>query len=366
VREQLRIAQGEPLGYQQRDITWTGHAIEARLYAEDPDRGFLPTTGTLDAFKPALEPAVRWDSGVVQGSEVGVDFDPMLAKVIAHRPTRSEASAALALALENLHVGGVVTNRDFLAATLRHPVFLAGDTTTDFIERVDPATTGAADLASTSGAPSDADISAILAALWWQGARRADDQLWGFAPSNWRNGVLPAQRIELRLGTGSEPVTVGYRARRDGSFVFESGHRAVVHRWSPDHLDAEIDGLRLLRAVTPVEVGDQSVLHLQTATGTVTVEQLPRFPLPGSDTPSGGLTAPMPGIVLDVRCQAGDTVTAGTLLVVLEAMKMEHHLVAPVDGVVTELAVAVGQQVDNGALLLTLEPAADTETGAHP
>ncbi|HEY1762536.1 MAG TPA: biotin carboxylase N-terminal domain-containing protein, partial [Acidimicrobiales bacterium] len=139
VREQLRIAQGEELGYDQADIRVGGHAIEVRLCAEDPESGFLPATGTLDAFETPREPAVRWESGVERGSVVTVDFDPLLAKVIAHAPTRLEAARTLALALEGLHLGGVVTNRDFLAATLRHERFLAGDTTTDFIEHADPA-----------------------------------------------------------------------------------------------------------------------------------------------------------------------------------------------------------------------------------
>ena len=133
VREQLRVAGGAELGYDQGDIDWTGSAIEVRLYAEDPDNDFLPATGTLSAYRPADEPTVRWDSGVEEGSVVGVDFDPMLAKVIAHAPTRAEAAGRLALALERMHLGGVVTNRDFLVATLRNEAFLAGDTTTDFI-----------------------------------------------------------------------------------------------------------------------------------------------------------------------------------------------------------------------------------------
>ena len=155
VREQLRVAGGAELGYDQDDIDWSGSAIEVRLYAEDPDNDFLPATGTLSAYRPADEPVVRWDSGVEEGSVVGVDFDPMLAKVIAHGPTRAEAAGRLALALERMHLGGVVTNRDFLVATLRNEAFLAGDTTTDFIDRIDPA--------GSQAAP-DTAMAAIVAA----------------------------------------------------------------------------------------------------------------------------------------------------------------------------------------------------------
>ena len=168
VREQLRIAAGEPLGYGQDDVAFDGHAIEARLYAEDPDNGFLPAIGRVDAFAPSVEPMVRWDSGVEQGTNVGVDFDPMLAKVIAHGPTRAEAAGRLALALERLHLGGVTTNRDFLAATLRSSAFLAGDTTTDFIDRIPPSSYAVSDTAQ------QLFRAATLGGLWIQGKNRAD------------------------------------------------------------------------------------------------------------------------------------------------------------------------------------------------
>ena len=202
VREQLRVAAGERLDLAQSDVTITGHAIEARLYAEDAAAGFLPATGTLAAFRPPAEPAVRWDSGVEAGSVVGVDFDPMLAKVIAHGPTRTEAAGRLARALERLHVGGVTTNRDFLAAALRHEEFLAGDTTTDFIERlgdalVDPGrgTQGDADQVDD-----DTDVSvgaAIAAAMWLQGANRAEAAVLATVPSGWRNARLPRERVTV-------------------------------------------------------------------------------------------------------------------------------------------------------------------------
>jgi propionyl-CoA carboxylase alpha chain len=139
VREQLRIAQGEPLGYGQDEVALSGHAIEARLYAEDPANGFLPTTGRLLHWQPSPSARARFDSGVESGSLIDIEFDPMLAKIVTHAPTRREAALRLARALETTRVQGLVTNRDFLVAVLRTPEFLAGDTTTDFIERVSPA-----------------------------------------------------------------------------------------------------------------------------------------------------------------------------------------------------------------------------------
>lgn len=345
VREQLRVAGGAELGYDQGDIDWTGSAIEVRLYAEDPDNDFLPATGTLSAYRPADEPTVRWDSGVEEGSVVGVDFDPMLAKVIAHAPTRAEAAGRLALALERMHLGGVVTNRDFLVATLRNEAFLAGDTTTDFIERVDPA--------GSQEAP-DTAMAAIVAAMWIQGRNRADDRVWGFARSNFRTGSLPPQSIEFETAT-DETHRIEYSLRRNGGFTLGSGETVLVHEWTPDDIELEIDGRRLRAAVTVAD----GVGYVTLGRTTVTLSVKPRFAIPGSELPTGGLVAPMPGSVIELRCAIGDTVAAGQVLVVLEAMKMEHHITAPFDGTVTELPIAVGDQVENGALLLTIEESAD-------
>jgi propionyl-CoA carboxylase alpha chain len=342
VREQLRIAAGEPLGYEQHEVVWTGHAIEARLYAEDPAAGFLPATGTLDAFVPAPEPTVRWDVGIEAGSVVGVHFDPMLAKVIAHAPTRAEAAGRLALALERLHVGGVTTNRHFLAATLRHPAFLDGDTTTDFIERAAPAAALALDEDALRKV-------ATVAALWLQGANRAAAPVLGGIPSGWRNARLPDQQVELTVGDATIDVT--YQARRDGSFRVGTDGQARVHRWTPEEIDVDLDGRRSTHRVT--RAGDR--LHVQVVGGTVDLDVVPRFPPPATLAAAGGLVAPMPGVATDVRVAAGDHVHAGQVLVVLEAMKMEHHITAPVDGTVTEVRVHPGSQVHNGDVLLVLE-----------
>jgi propionyl-CoA carboxylase alpha chain len=354
VREQLRIAAGEPLGYGQQAITSRGHAIEARLYAEDPAAGFLPATGSLTAFAPAPEPEVRWDSGVEAGSVVGLDFDPMLAKVVAHAPTRGEAAARLARALEGLHLGGVTTNREFLAAALRHPAFLAGDTTTDFIDRVAPA-------ATLELGDDELMRVATLAALWVQGDNRSRASVLSTMPSGWRNARLPAQRVTLAYG--GRTVTVSYRARRDGRFALggaedPDGGSARVHRWTPTSIDGEVNGRRTSARVT--RDGDR--LYVQAPGGTVAFDVVPRFVVPGAAAATaGGLMAPMPGIVLDVRCAPGDVVDARQTLVVLEAMKMEHHVRAPADGVVAEVRVAKGQHVENGAVLLVLDPVGEDE-----
>ena len=353
VREQLRIAAGAPLGYEQHDVVWSGHAVEARLYAEDVAAGFLPATGTLDAFEPPSDPAVRWDAGVTAGSEVGVQFDPMLAKVIAHAPTRTEAAGRLGLALERLHVGGVTTNRDFLAATLRHPAFLAGDTTTDFIERVSPPAALALDDDAVHHV-------AAVAALWLQGRNRASAPVLAAIPSGWRNARLPAQQVALALGERTVEVT--YRPQRDGSFTLDDRWRARIHEWAPDRIDVEIEGRRSTHRVS--RVADR--LHVQVPGGTVDLDVVPRFTLPGAVAVAGALVAPMPGVATDVRVTAGERVRAGQVLVVLEAMKMEHHIAAPVDGTVADVRVQTGSQVHNGDLLLVLEPLDDGDHSGGP
>ena len=348
VREQLRVAEGEELGYGQDDLAINGHAIEARLYAEDPTRNFLPSPGTIEVWRPAPRGLARFDSGVESGSEVSVEFDPMIAKVIAHAPTRREAAAKLARALEQTALQGLRHNRDFLVATLREPAFLAGDTTTDFIERIDPPRRRELDAQSLS----DAAIAAAMAA---QAAHRASAKVLAAFRSGWRNSLMPPERTKFRHG--DDEIAVGYRSQRDGTFKVTLGEdeprTVAVFGVGGGQVDLEIDGRRLQLAITGLE--DRWLVH-----GTdfdVELTELPRLPPPGLLEIKGGLTAPMPGNVLATHVQQGDDVREGQLLLILEAMKMQHRIVAPFDGSVKELHVSEGDQVDNGALLVMLEEA---------
>ena len=343
VREQLRLAQGEELGYRQEDIDLRGHSIEVRLCAEDPLVGFLPATGTLVAFAPSSEPRLRWESGVEEGSSVTVDFDPLLAKIISFAPTREVAAAALALGLERLHLGGVTTNRDFLVNVLRNEHFLNAETTTDFIERFDPLRTLALD---------DDELTrvACAAALWLQGRHRADAHVLADIPSGWRNARLPRQRVELLYGESS--IAVDYVRRRDGTFDLGELGYAVVHDWSEDHIDVEVNARRRRARVT--QAGGH--LYVQSLHGTVDFEVKERFQVRRPEAQAGGLSAPMPGRVLDVRVSPGQRVHQGETLIVLEAMKMEHVISANADGTVDEVLVAKDDQVESGAALLTMRP----------
>jgi len=249
-----------------------------------------------------------------------------------------------------MHLGGVTTNRDFLVATLRHEAFLAGDTTTDFIERNAPA------MESTVAAATTQQL-AIAAAMWLQGDNRASARVLDRVPSGWRNARMPAQHVALAVDDVEHDI--GYRRRRDGSFAVEGGQVAIVHRWSPDDLDVEVDGIRRTVRITLAAGPSGEHLHLTGGGTTTTFRVVPRFSVPGSEAPSGGLVAPMPGRVLEIRAAMGDTVTKGQTMLLLEAMKMEHHMTAPFDGTVTEVRVATGDQVDNGSVLLVINPTDD-------
>ncbi len=343
VREQIKISSGEAISFTQEDLVPIGHAVEARLYAEDPSKEFLPATGEILAFSPPKEPYVRWDSGVEKGSFVGVEFDPMLAKVISHGSSRTEAILNLARALEKLHLAGITTNRNFLVSTLRHNKFLKGETTTDFIDSNSPEP----NLQLTED---DIKKASITVALWLQNKNRKNAIVLKSIPSGWRNGRLPSQEVSL-LYSG-EKVTVSYKTKRDGSFVFDNGSTATINHCSAEHIEAEVDGERMTSLITE---GKESI-HLQTSQGTVSFEILPRFEPPVLQIAEGSLVAPMPGVVLEIRVSNGDTVSAGDTLLTLEAMKMEHHVKAPYNGTVTEILVSENQQLDNGVPLLVINP----------
>ena len=344
VREQIRIAEGEELSFTQNDLTIDGHAIEARLYAEDPVNGFLPSPGTVVAWQPSAAGGARFDSGVESGSVIGSEFDPMIAKVVAHGATRRESASRLARALETTRIQGLTTNRDFLVAVLRTPEFLAGDTTTDFIERVDPPRSREVSRAERIDA-------AMAAALESQARRRAGARINRSIPSGWRNSTMPMERIDFRIA--GEDLSIEYRARRDGRFrvAVDGGERlATAYACGEGRVDMDVDGRRLAFAVD--RNGDTWLVHGER--GGIELEEQPRYPVPGLEDAGGGLLAPMPGAVLATEVCAGDAVTKGQLVLILEAMKMEHRINAPRDGTIGELHVAVGDQVENGQLLATL------------
>jgi len=342
VYEQLRIARGEELGYSQEDISWKGSSIEARLYAEDPAKDFLPATGTLIAYENDPNIDARWDTGIEQGSVVGTDFDPMLAKVITKGKTRIDAANKLALALETMHIGGVTTNRDFLVASLRTKDFLDGKTTSDFIEKTNPQRA-----VILEGSMLENALSA--AALWIQGQNRESANILKEIPTGWRNSRLPRQKINFRYLEKDLEIT--YKANRDGSFDINDGTVARVVKWTSFGIDIEVNNSRFFSKVT--RDNDNIVVHGPWGDALFTI--LPRFTLPGTEAQAGGLIAPMPGKVVDLKVKTGSKVKKGDTLVILEAMKMEHQVKAPEDGKITKVLIKKDDQLENGALLMVLD-----------
>jgi len=351
VRWQIQLAQGEPLPLAQDELTLEGHAIEARLYAEDPARDFLPATGRIALWAPPALPGVRVDSGVAAGSEIGIHYDPLLAKIIASGESRGEATRRLIGALRALGVGGVTTNRDFLIAVLEHPAFAAGELDTHFVDRhLPPAKrTAARD-------PEAERLHAIAAALAAHERRRGTGPLPPGIPSGWRNNRWRAQEVAYRLGVDPEleSIELHYVATGPGCFEVElAGERSQVAivECAEGLLDLEVDGVR--RRLRVAVDGDRSFVH--GPLGSSELSEIPRFPPTGAAELVGGCLAPMPGVVREVRVAPGDRVEEGSVLLVLEAMKMEHRLVAYAAGVVVELRVEVGQMVDPDAVLVVLE-----------
>ena len=343
VYEQLRIARGEELGYEQDDVKWKGSSIEARLYAEDPSNDFLPATGQLIAYQPDANIEARWDTGVEQGSVIGTDFDPMIAKVISTGKTRTDAANKLALALESLHIGGVITNRDFLVSSLRSEEFHQGLTTSDFIEKVDPQR-------KIPMLGETLKLASSVAALWIQGLNRNNSKTLNQIPSGWRNSRLPKQKLSFKCL--EEEATITYQIRRDGSFDLNEGSIAKIFNWRESGIDIEIDGQRFFSKVT--KNNETVVVHMPW--GDAVLEILPRFVMPGSEVQAGGLIAPMPGKVIDLKVKVGSKVKKGETLVILEAMKMEHQVKASEDGKVSKLLIRKDDQLENGALLMVVDP----------
>jgi len=343
VSEQLRIARGEELGYFQDDIDFIGHSIEARLYAEDPNNNFLPEIGKLIAFEPGYNDDTRWDSGVTEGSEIGTKFDPMLAKIISYAPTRHDAALKLARALESAHIGGIKTNRDFLISCLRSKEFLDGDTTSDFIDRVNPDR-------KLKLSPLEIEHVVSIAALWIQERNRSKTNIASFMSSGWTNGRLPKQNITLVFD--KEEYKVLYKYKRNIGYVFEWGKIGVIHSADKYGIDVEFNGKRHYSRIT---IKDNNIL-VHMPYGDVSLKIKPRFIMPGSEKPQGSLSAPMPGKVIALNVKKGSKVKAGDVLVILEAMKMEHSIKAAEDGVVSKILISKNDQVENGAPLMIVDP----------
>jgi len=356
VRWQLEIASGAALPTQPPAMR--GHAIEVRLYAEDPAHDWQPQSGVVHRlgipqvaveFEPLTRAGVRLDTGVLDGSVVGVHYDPMLAKVIAFAETRTEAARLLASALQRAHIHGLVTNRDLLVRVLRHPAFLSGDTDTAFF-----ATHGLDTLSAPLVAAADEHLSVVAAALADAAANRVNARTGGGFPSGWRN--LPSQPQRKSYDSRRTGVhDIDYRYTR-GRVAVEGHDDLEVVSAAPDLVVLSVPGERgpVRRTFDIARYGD--LVCVDSPLGPVSVRRLPRLPDPADQLATGSLLAPMPGNVIRLGAAVGDRVSAGQPVLWLEAMKMEHTIAAPVAGVLSALNVEVGRQVELGEVLAVVDP----------
>ena len=348
VEWQIRVARGEQLPRSQDEIAPCGHAIEIRLYAEDPARGYLPNTGTLELFE--IPAGVRVDSGVESGSVVSAYYDPMLAKVIAQAADRPTAAAQLARGLRASRIHGLVTNRESLVAILQSERFLAGDTTTAFLDH-EPTTLAP----EIPPAVIDRHLTAIAA--------HGGDMVAG-VPRGWRNVPSVPELIGVTpLGSEDGP-TIAYRESRDGLRVnvvpagadahLEPGHEVGTASVAVDcgQVTVTLDGVRVEHDVATYD----DLVCVDDGLWSTQWRIRPRFADLDAGAAAAGPSTPVPGTVTVVEVAAGDHVTAGQTLVVLEAMKMEHRITADADGIVSEVLVEPGQSVDAHQVVAVLAP----------
>lgn len=340
VEWQVRIAAGQPLTHRQDDIRLRGHAIEARVYAEDPGAGFLPTGGPVLAVTEPSGPHVRIDSGLSAGMTVGSDYDPMLAKVITHGQDRGEALRRLDDALAHTAVLGVGTNIDFLRFVLADDDVAAGRLDTALLEGLD----------YTAPVADDDVLIAAAAYRWLRAWPSGPADLWE-VPSGWRLGRHAATSIRLRCGERTDHVHISGEPAHAEARVEDGERRSLAASIAGAELTVTLDGVR--RVYTVAQTGHQ--IWLADGGRTVMVEELREAPVRPDDEHSGNaeLISPMPGSVVAVNVVDGEHVEAGAVVVAVEAMKMEHSLRTPVAGIVT-LLVAVGEQVKLGQQLAVI------------
>ena len=349
VEWQIRVARGESLPRSQDEIASCGHAIEVRLYAEDPSRGYLPNTGTLECFE--TPEGLRVDSGVESGSVVSAYYDPMLAKVIAHAADRPTATAVLARGLRSSRIHGLVTNRESLVAILQSERFVSGDTTTAFLD-YEPFTLAP----EIPSAVLDRHLTAIAA--------QGGDEVAG-VPRGWRNVPSVPELIGVTPLGAEDGPTIAYRETRDGLSVnvvpagvnahLDDGRHvglASVHV-AGSRVTVMLDGVRASHNVAAYA----ELLCVDDGLWSTQWRIRPRFPDLEAGASAAGPSTPVPGTVTVVEVSPGDRVTAGQTLVVLEAMKMEHRITADTDAIVSEVLVEPGQSVDAHQVVAVLAPA---------
>ncbi|WP_170559951.1 acetyl-CoA carboxylase biotin carboxylase subunit [Ruegeria atlantica] len=343
---QISVAQGDALSVSQEDITLDGHAIEVRLYAEDPANGFLPAIGPIDFWQAASGHGVRVDAGIQQGQDVSPFYDPMLAKIIAHGPTRETARTRLVMAVKETILLGTVTNAPFLDDILQHKFFISGEATTTFLDRTYPEglpayEVNARDIALATALLLDADQARARATAGYVSA----DQL------GWASAALPP--FATTFAYRDTEIQTRALARPGGWTIWVYGDSYDVSCTKCDNgkVRARINAqtvdaaTHITHDTAQIAIGPERLIFRRLRPGALGAE-----PVAG-----GRVTAPMPGALVEVSAKPGQNVSKGDRLAVLEAMKMQHQITAGVDGVVTSVHVEVGQQLNAGDVLIEID-----------
>lgn len=348
VKLQIEIAEGKPLPFAQNDLKIEGHAIEARLYTEDPINDFLPTTGKIHDWRaPEGIEGLRIDSGVESGSEIGIHYDPMLAKLIAHASDRQTAIRKLSYALRQLSVQGVQTNWEFLLRLIEHPSFAQGEIHTGFVGE------HLAELTSSANEQLN-QASAVAAAFYMQQSWQSADALLVQIPAHYRNN--PYRDPSIRLKIGEQEAEISWRQVAGGSLEVKAlGNKLIAEilACEQDRIRLAIDGIQ--RQFRMIRVDDR--LYVHSSLGVAVITQIPRHPIPQSASQEGFASSPMPGVVLKILVSEGQQVAAGEALLILEAMKMEQTVRASFDGLIKTIKVTPGQVVSPGDELVQITPA---------
>ncbi|MCB0989362.1 MAG: biotin/lipoyl-binding protein, partial [Acidimicrobiales bacterium] len=366
VELQLMVASGQPLPMSQDDIGFEGHAIEVRVVAEDPTQGWLPSTGLISHFD--IGDGVRVDTGVRAGAEISPDYDSLIAKVIAHGPTRRAAARRMQRALRASLVAGVSTDIQALVAIMDEPDYLAAATPTAYLDE-HPAV-----VAGSDGSHPDQVALLVAATLAADRASRAADRATPFAPSGWRNLAAHGQRVVWDVGSVARPVE--YRLcpanpvsgspesaefvlgawpepGPDGTLPEDTRQRISVRRLASNE-GREVVEVEGRRWAVDVEVSGRRVVARSPMAAAV-FDRAPRFVDHDTQEGGSGPICPLPGTVIAVHVQVGERVQDGQLLMVVEAMKMEHKITATGSALVTEVRFAQGDRVDAGDLLVALD-----------
>jgi propionyl-CoA carboxylase alpha chain len=349
VRLQILVAAGESLPAEVHSATMRGHAIEARLYAEDPGQDYMACAGTLHRFRLPGGTGVRVDQAIGETAVISPYYDSLLAKVIAHAPTRAEAARRLSRVLARAQIHGLRTNRELLVRTLEHPDFQSGRTDTHFLIRHDPVA-----LAAPVGDDHALRLHAAAAALASQARGRLEAKVLATAPSGWRNN--PSQFQQTRFQCDRGEISVEYRFERDGLRLRIDGEpQADLKCASATPEQVRMSAAGIERAYDVHRVGE--TFYVDSPLGASVLVELPRYPVPKEEKPAGSLVAPLPGIVNEVKAKKGDTVAAGDVVLVIESMKVFTWIVAPLAGRIAEIRVEAGNHVESGAVLAVIEAA---------